>query len=249
VVVPGTTAPQLLPIAAVAQYPAAAAMAEDQSGGWKKVSDFLPAATPQQPAPPAFQQPAFPAFQQTASPAFQQPAAQNGVLPRGLFAGVANAQITRRGQYFNAGDYICRLTEATYKSGRSSNMVILELEIVESSYDDKDPARSKCNQPQSQGSVFIKQNDSFNGNMKEILIAVSGFDAAGNCRPDTDTVGPEECEALVSAEQPYKGALVYIEAREIITKENRPFTRISWWPCPKLQDGKPDTDKLMREVR
>jgi hypothetical protein len=289
VVLPGATAPQLMSLSQVGQYPTAAAISEDHSSGWKTVAAFMPVAAapaapvaPPQPPPQQYAQapqpppqpyaqvsqpPAQPAWGQAPAqpPAFSgfnrqapaqppaQPAfagqAQGGVLPRGMFAGVANAQVTRRGQYMNQGDYICQIAEAQFKPGRTGNMVIIELDILESSYDANDQVKSRCNQPHSRVSVFIKQNDNFASNMKEVMLAVSGFDAQGQPRPETDQVSEAECDAFVSKEQPFAGALVYLEAREIATKAGNPYTRISWWPMCKKPDGSPDTDKFFREVR
>ncbi len=82
------------------------------------------------------------------------------------------------------------------------------------------------------------------------MLAVSGFDpATGKPRDQDDVVSQAECEAYVSPEQPFAGAMVYIEAREIDTKAGGKFTRVSWWPCPVNADGSPDEGKLFSSVR
>jgi hypothetical protein len=224
--------------------PATPAMTEDQSSGWSTIAALLGAsAAPAPGARGAFTRPGTVA----AAPAATAQGA--GDVPRGLFAGVENAQVIRRGNYLNAGDYIARLCSAEFKKGRSKNQVIIEVEILTSSYDANDPQKNGCNQEGSRGTIFIQHNDSFTSNIKEIVLAVCGFDEQGKARDVTDMVTQEECDALISAAQPYAGALVYLEARQITTKGGNPFTRISWWPCPLNKDGTPDTDKLFREVR
>ncbi len=216
------------------------AMPEDQVGGWSTLAALLgaaPASTPAQTQPMG--RPAF--GQRTAPVQQQQPAQQGG---RGMFAGVENAEVIRRGNNINPGDYICRVCQAEYKPGRTKTFVIIELEVLKSTYEDGDPARAACNREGSRMTNFVLQNDSFASNVKEIVLAVSGFDAQGQPRDQHDTVTQAECEALVSPEQPFAGAIVYIEAREVPTRAGGIFTRVSWWPCPIKADGTPDEDRL-----
>jgi len=228
-----------------AQYaalpPETSAMPLDQLSGWKTLAVLAPAA-----AAPAHVPPAAGGFAGRSAPTTAAPA--SGV-PRGAFAGVEGAEVTRKGNNINEGDYVVRICSAEYKTARTATFVIIEVEIIDSSYSETDPAKQGCNREGSRATIFIKKNDSFANNIKEVLLAISGFDAQGDARDVHDQVSQAECEALVSAEQPYTGVLVYLEARGVITKQNQPFTRVSWWPCPALPDGKPDHDKLFTEVR
>ena len=192
--------------------PATLIMSQDQSSGWVAASTLVA------PAPAAaggmgrgaFHAPARPG----AAPAGAS-APQAGVgAPRGLFAAVAGAEVIRRGSYIMQGDYVGRLCSAEYKPGHSGNFVILEVEIVESTYDPAKTDTLECNQIGSRVSIFIKQNDSFASNIKEIIIALSGFDPQGKPRDVHDVVSAEECEAMISAAQPFTGAFVYMEARD-----------------------------------
>ena len=210
---------------------------------WSTLAALRPAAAPA----PAH---AAPAAHPAGSSPFARPAAPAaGGAPRGMFAGVENADITRRNDFIEEGDYVARLLSSEYKPGRQGNYVICELEIVVSSYNAADPTKQRCNMEGSRVSVFIKQNDSFASNIKEVMLAVSGFDEHGQPRPVDDVVSQQECEALVSPEQSFKGRLVYLEAREVPTRAGGKFTRVSWWPCPLKADGSPDTERLLREIR
>lgn len=222
--------------------PATPAMTQDQSSGWSTIAALM--GTPA--AAPAGTRSAF-ARPGAAAAAVTAPVA--GGMPKGLFAGVENAEITRKGNNMNEGDYVAKICSAEYKPGRSANFVIIEAEIITSSYDANDPAKQSCNREGSRATIFIKQNDSFAGNIKEIMLAVSGFGPDGKSRDVHDTVTQDECASLVAKEQPFTGAMVYLEARNIKTKAGGDFTRISWWPCPVNADGTPDTDKLFSEVR
>jgi hypothetical protein len=254
VALPGAAQPELKPVSACrALPPTTAAMTQDMSSGWSTLAALLPS-TPAIPAAPA--QPAAGisrgGFAAHAAPAGQ---AQASSVPRGAFAGVENASVTRRGEYINPGDYVARVCSAEYKNGRNGKtFVIVELQIIESSYSATDPGKQHCNQVGSNASIFVHKNDNFASNIKEIILAVSGFDAQGKPRDENEMVTQAECEALVSPEQPFAGALVYIEAREVDTRptpsnpNGGKFTRTSWWPCPKQADGSPDLAKL-RDIR
>ena len=209
---------------------------------WSTVGALLPAAAVPPPAQrPAFGTPSQPLYGAPGQPA--APAASSGIPPN-LFAGVENAQVMRRGSYIEPGDYVARLLSAEFKAGRKGNQVILELAVITSSYDHARPETHGCNHEGSTMTAFVKQNDSFLSNIKEIVLALSGFDEKGNPRPETDTVTAAECNALTSPEQPFAGALVYIEARPIKTRAGGDYTRVNWWPCPLNADGTPNLDAI-----
>lgn len=212
----------------------------EEGGGWKTIQQLFPA--PAAPAvAPAHQVP-YGAPGQPAAPT------AGSAVPANIFAGVENAQVSRRGANITAGDYVARLLSAEFKTGRNGNYIILEMACVESSYDQARPETHGCNHQGSTFTIFIKQNDSFLGNLKEVILALSGFDDQGRPRDETEVVTQAECNALVSKEQPYAGVLVYLEAREITTRQNKPFTRVNWWPCPIMKDAAgnivPDLNKL-----
>lgn len=225
--------------------------ADNQAAGWAAVSAVFPTApAPAVPAAGGMGRSAFaPPARPTAAPAM-------GGAPRGMFAGVANADVIRQGSYLNPGDYVARVCSAEYKQGRQKNMIIIEVELLESTYDPSKPETHDSNRAGSRASIFINQNDSFASNMKEIMLAVSGFDpATGKPRDVNDTVTEAECDALISPDQPFTGAYVYLEARNKTTKNNTEFTRIQWWPMPmKADPANPanqiaDFDRLFSQVR
>lgn len=229
--------------------PTTPAMTHDYSSGWLTLAALLgppPAAAPAAPPPAAGTRAAFGGRPAASAPPPQAPGTPNRNDP---FAGIEGAQTFRRGNNMNPGTYIARVSSAEFKHGRQKDMVIIEVEILTSSYDVNDPTTHQCNKEGSRATVFVSMNDNFLSNMKEIILAVSGFDAQGQPRPENDTVTKAETDAFVSADQPFAGALVYLEARLIKTKAQTDFTRISWWPCPQHPDGSPDVDKLFRDVR
>ncbi len=226
--------------------PTTQAQNEDLSGGWQTLSALLGVGAAPAPAPAPAAAGGRAAFGQRAQPA-AAPVAQG--VPRGMFAGVENADVVRRGNNIAPGDYICRVCSSEFKQGQTKNFVITELEVISSSYDESRPETHGSNREGSRMTNFVQQNQNFASNIKEIILAVSGFDAAGKARDQDSTVTQEECEALVSAEQPFTGAIVYLEARQGPTKNGGQYTRVNWWPCPLKADGTPDHEKLFREVR
>jgi hypothetical protein len=239
-----------------AQYaslpPTTPAMTLDQSSGWSTIAALAPQRAAPTPAPAPVAAGGLARGGAGQRQIASMPAtggAPAAGLPRGLFAGVESAEVVRRGNNVNPGDYVAKLCSAEFKQGRDANFVIIEVEMLVSSYDANDPAKIQCNPEGSRATIFIKKNDSFASNIKEVVLALSGFNEQGIARDVHDAVTQQECESLVSPDQPFTGAMVYLEARAITTREGRPFTRISWWPCPVRPDGKPDLDRLMREVR
>lgn len=214
--------------------PGTMAMPEDQSRPWAPKESYATPA-PAQAAPAGF----------GGRTAAANPAAPG--VPRGAFAGVENAQVYQRNANITPGDYVVEITEALYKNLRSGkNSVIIEGRVLVSSYNAANPNTLGCNKEGSDISVFVTQNDSFASNMKEIILALSGFDAAGNPRPLDDVVTSTECEALVAPEQAYTGRKVFLQAREITTKAGNPYTRVQWHPCPIDGQGKPDLVRLQQ---
>ncbi len=216
--------------------PTTQAMTQDQSSGWKTIGELLGAVLN---APAAA---AAPGQRGAFGGRVLQTAA--GAAGAGIFAGVEGAQIMRRGNNFEEGNYVCKLGSAEYKQGREKNFVICEMEIVISSHDPADPSTSLCNREGTFATVFVQKNDSFVHNMKEIVVACSGFDEQGNPRDPNSIVTADECAQFVSVEQPFAGALVYLEARKVTTKKGGEFTRISWWAMPKDAAGAPDFERL-----
>lgn len=178
------------------------------------------------------------------------PSSGGDAVPRGLFSGMETAQVFSRGNNIEEGDYVIRLEEAIYKEMRGGKKgIILETTVLVSSFDPNDPSKTKCNREGSKASIFIMKNDNFLSNVKEVILALCGFDANGQARPEDSVVSAAESEALVSPAQPFAGVCAYIEARVIMTKgangtQPHPFTRVTWKPCPVDATGAPNLAAL-----
>lgn len=166
------------------------------------------------------------------APAQQQQATQRGGWGnrsagnggRGKYAGVSNAEVgMARNPYLPEGEFIIRVVDSSFNQGRDHNAQIIEADVIMGDPNNFDGKRV---------TLYFKVNDSFLGNMKELVIAASGYDDQGNPRPREDHVTEEETEAMLDGEHPgIVGALLYVEARQIITRGGNPFTRYSFWPC------------------
>lgn len=154
------------------------------------------------------------------------------------------------------GDYIVRWCGAEYKPGAGNNLgkawVIHDVEIIISSYLAGDPVRGKCNQVGTHCSVFVTRNQSFDGNTKEIALALMPRDAQGNQRTDASFISEQELGQMLLSPSPLEGTYCLIEARKKPTRatpqkpEGGEFTKISWWHCPTGQDGMPLTSGIVR---
>ncbi len=232
----------------------------------------------QQPQQPAFQAPApqQPAFQQPQPaqqgfykppgsqplqhivPSMQQPfqgqqPQQGGypasVAPAGLFNGVANASVTRRGNNITGGDYLGRFVQAEYKEGQQGTYVIIEVEIVASTHAENDPINGMSNPIGQRVTIFVKKNQNFDGNIKEIMLSLSPHNPDGSTRDDTSIIPQQETAALLTQPCPFAGQFVYLQAREVPTKVGGKYTRVNWWHCPKDAQGNPDTATMNAKYR
>jgi len=58
--------------------------------------------------------------------------------------------------------------------------------------------------------------------MKHLIIAASGFNPqTGEARSFDDTVSEAECNAAIGQQQPYAGAVIYLEAVTITTQHHK----------------------------
>ena len=231
-----------------AQYlllpPTTQAHHENGTGGWKPLSAFLPAAAAAPLDRAAFQAPAGPAH-------LPQQAAAPGTPDASLFAGMETAQISRRGSFITQGDYILKLNSAEMKTLRASGKLsaIFETTVIVSSYNKDNPATHAATTEGSGVTIFIQKNESFNGNMKELYLALCGFDKNNQPRPETDVITGAEIAQVFSPNQPFAGVHFYCEARQRLTQANKEFTNMNYWPMPVKADGTWDMDRLIREIR
>lgn len=249
-----STVAQLLgaPAAAPAQFQAPAPVQGSPFAPTAQSQPWNPAVNPavahHPGAPPGALQP-----QQSA---YGAPANAAAAAPAGLFSGATNASASRSGTSMEEGDYIVRWCGAEYKQGQGNNVgkswVIHDVEIVMSSHVPGDPVKGKCNQVGTHCSVFVTRNQSFDGNTKEIALALMPIDAQGQPRSDASFISEPELAQMLASPSPLEGVYCLIEARKKATRPTpqKPnggeFTKISWWHCPAGADGMPNPAAVVR---
>jgi len=190
-----------------------------QQGGFQQL---------QQPQPQqgGFQQPQPQPQQQGGFQPQQQPQPQQGGNPYG---GVESAHAsTPRNPYLSEGDYVIEVISSTYNYGREHNAQIVEADIVLAGPRNPDTNLGYG----TRVTVYFKHNTAFDSNIKELVIAASGFDQSGQPRPRDDFVSSEETNAMLNGPTPgITGRLLYVEARQARSREGREFTRYTFWPC------------------
>lgn len=170
----------------------------------------------------------------------QQPGPQGGASPYG---GIDNSHTpTARNPYLAPGKYVLHVVSSTFNRGRDHNAQIIEVDVLAAQASGPNPPTPE----NTRATLYFKQNDSFLGNMKEIVIAASGFDTNGQPRPRDSQVSSAEAEQWLNGENPaIIGCLIYCEARETTTRSGTPFTVYNFWPCKAAgtgPDGKPVPD-------
>jgi hypothetical protein len=173
----------------------------------------------------------------------------------GLFAGIAEANPTLGGVYFQPGKYIVEVRAAkTIKSQKekSKDYFVVETEIIASDHTAQAAGLrvgSKPSQAIDMGNLMAMPN------IKGFIAAASGV------RPDAgDALNPELigvwqgltgvvmtieqiCERAVAADNPLAGVRLFVEAVETKTKAGDPFTKIMWAPLP--QEGTAEWSKVL----
>ena len=177
----------------------------------------------------------------------QQPGPQCGASP---FAGIegASTPTARNPLLAGNGKYVLHVVSSTFNRGRDHNAQIIEADVLAAQAMGTDPITPEG----ARTTLYFKQNDSFLGNMKEIVIAASGFDEQGNPRPRDSQVTTAETDQFLNGDSPLVvGSLIYCEARNTTTRSGTPFTVYNFWPCKSAgtgEDGKPipDFDSIPR---
>jgi len=139
----------------------------------------------------------------------------------GMFSGMKEAPVYGAGRYITPGKWSLEIAELkaieSQRSGKGpffcAEFVVLDSSI--DGYQAGDRVSWMAN----------AQHDSFSSNVKAFGLVV--YDALG-IDGDPDSFDEEAAEALVSADQPAKGARLTCEAWNVITRSGGDFTKVSW---------------------
>ncbi len=169
---------------------------------------------------------------------------------RSPFAGIESAEVREgRGDYVTDGNYVNKIVDIFLKDMRSGKQAVLvEMEVVVSSFDAADSSTHGCNKEGDKVTQFFHFGDSFLSNFKSFAKAAAGFDDAGQPMPDEE-VTEAYCESLLSSEQgptPLLNCFVYIEARTKPQQRDpsKTFTYVDFSPVKLNADGTPDLTSI-----
>lgn len=161
-----------------------------------------------------------------------------------MFAGVSSSDFVHRTPFLRPGEYILRIAHMELKEARDGrNMVIVEVDVIESKHQMIDG--EACNAEGTRAAIFLKQNDSFKGNMKELCWALRGLDANGQpYDPSDPSIGSEEeCKAYVYQDQAV-GIYIQTTASNVQTNNGGNYTRCSHFPLGVLPNGEYDPNTV-----
>lgn len=164
------------------------------------------------------------------------------------YNGMEKAEVgAARNPYLPEGKFVILVRDSHYNTGRQHNAQIIEADVKLGVDNQNNPLLEN-----QRVTLYFKQNDSFLNNMKEIVIAASGFDPQGNPRPREDFVSEAEADEMLDGPSPLiVGRLLYVEGRQVSTSTGGTYTRYQFWPCPSLGedasgDPIPDPDNIPR---
>lgn len=150
----------------------------------------------------------------------------------GMFEGmnVNQYRSSRGGNYFQEGDYACRvLSMKVIKKRDNHTAFVAEYEVLESNNEDIKVG--------SKRSIFIKMSDAqyqetAMGNVADAMRAglasmmyLHGEASAEIPKIDKVNVSDDDADQIIGEEQPLAGAIVGVRAYQITTRAGNPFTK------------------------
>lgn len=169
---------------------------------------------------------------------------ENDPLLDTLFTGVEEAKASTDSNYVRAGHYLARIDRVKADKTRPPAMrpfVAVEMSCLHAFADGELSLQhngeewvgvNKWHRP-GEGFTDMKMadQDPFLGNMKALIAGVMGV--------DPNQVTEQDCKDVCKADQPLAGMVIEIRARDIVTKNGKPFTKVTYvreYPAETLQD-------------
>lgn len=136
----------------------------------------------------------------------------------GIFGGIKGAKASLDALYFVPGLYWCRIDKMKVDKNRKNiGFCATETTIVKV-LDDNEGRALKAGMTPSH--LIMQDSDYFLGEVKALIANVMGL--------SQDQVEEEHAEQIYGPEQPFAGMVVEIRARNIVTKNNTDFTKITY---------------------
>lgn len=150
----------------------------------------------------------------------------------GLFKGVEGAKGSFDAAYMGEGHYLCRIDRLKADKTRNKDDFLAVEMTVLYTYPDGDGDKEKWHKPGAAVShLMMAKHDSFLGNVKAMIANLLG------CHESE--VSEKDCDNASGPAQPMAGMIAEIKARGIMTRAQKPFTKITYvreFPASELQD-------------
>ena len=150
----------------------------------------------------------------------------------GMFKGIESAKASFDAKYVGEGHYLCRIDRIKADVTRTKDEFLAVEMTVLHTFPDGDGKSEAWHRPgEAVSHLMMAKHDSFMGNVKAMVSNILG------CHESEVT--ENDCEALSGSQQPLAGTVAEIKGRQIVTRANKPFTKISYirtFPASELQD-------------
>lgn len=150
----------------------------------------------------------------------------------GMFKGIENAKASFDAKYVGEGHYLCRIDRIKADQTRTKDDFLAVEMTVLHTFPDGDGASDKWHRPgEAVSHLMMAKHDSFMGNVKAMVSSILGVHES--------EVTENDCELLSSTSQPLAGSVIELKGRQIITRQNKPFTKITYmrtFPAVELQE-------------
>lgn len=150
----------------------------------------------------------------------------------GLFDGIEEAKASFDAQYLREGHYLLRIDRVKADQTRAKDeFLAVEMTVLHTYMDGfGDPA--KWHKPgEAVSHLMMKKHDSFLGNVKAMLSALMGVHES--------EVTKQDCIDVSGEGQPMAGMVIEVTARTIMTRQQKPFTKITYnreFPAKDIED-------------
>lgn len=150
----------------------------------------------------------------------------------GMFKGIEGAKASFDASYMGEGHYLCRIDRLKADKTRAGDHFLAVEMTVLHTYTDGDGTADKWHQPGNAVShLMMCKHDSFLGNVKSMIANLLGVH-------ETE-VTEADCDQASGPNQPLGGIVAEVRARGIMTRAQKPFTKITYvreFPASELQD-------------
>jgi hypothetical protein len=149
-----------------------------------------------------------------------------------MFSGIEKAKASFDAAYMNEGHYLCRIDRVKADKNRSGDhFLAVEMTVIHT-YADGDGKPESWHKPGDAVShLMMSKHDSFLGNVKAMIANLLGVHES--------EVSEKDCETASGPNQPLAGMVAEVRARGILTRQQKPFTKITYvreFPASEIQD-------------